>query len=32
MTVRVRLLLALGSLACGAAALVLAALYAEQVL
>jgi hypothetical protein len=32
MTVRVRLLFALGSLACGAAALVLAVLYAEQVL
>jgi hypothetical protein len=32
MTVRTRLLLALGSLACGAAALVLAVLYAEQVL
>jgi len=32
MSVRVRLLLALGSLACGAAAIVLVALYAEQVL
>jgi len=32
MTVRVRLLLALGSLGCAAAAVVLVALYAEQVL
>ena len=32
MTVHVRLLLALGSVGCGAAAIVLAVLYAEQVL
>lgn len=32
MSVQARLLLALGSVACGAAALVLAVLYAEQVL
>jgi hypothetical protein len=32
MTVQLRLLLAVASLACGAAAIVLVALYAEQVL
>jgi hypothetical protein len=32
MTVQVRLLLALAAVACGAAAIVLAVLYAEQVL